>query len=455
MATQASGLDQFFWKPQPEAASLVSGLIESYCDDSPFARHLAAGMLAETGTRLTDWVDHLVVSALPEPEARLNEMGFEFLTQDHATLLQHPGGMFPLIAVDDSVPPRLAIKVESIVDFLFAQRLTDAARIRGGPLSRLRTALVEKGSRGEVWAVQRRGYRGFEVRDLDAHQLQAALCHCEAFQLRRREFESDAEGFEHAAQLIQAANRDLGVDLTCDLFFAAERRYWQRRNRAARVQKARQDKLGLGWANHDHHTYRSSREQFTNLIRLLELLGFKCRERFYGGRDAGWGAQVLEQPHCGIVIFADVDLAPDEVTGDFAHAGLAPRDQLGTVGLWCKLHGEAFLQAGMHHLECQFDFDAARRQLADEGVQTMAPFTDSPCLKQAFTQGEMWPVRAERIAAAVSQGYLTADQAAKFRESGSIGSHLEILERNDGYKGFNQTGISEIIRQTDPRHERV
>jgi hypothetical protein len=29
---------------------------------------------------------------------------------------------------------------------------------------------------------------------------------------------------------------------------------------------------------------------------------------------------------------------------------------------------------------------------------------------------------------------------------------LEILERNDGYKGFNQTGISEIITATDPRH---
>jgi hypothetical protein len=28
---------------------------------------------------------------------------------------------------------------------------------------------------------------------------------------------------------------------------------------------------------------------------------------------------------------------------------------------------------------------------------------------------------------------------------------MEILERNDGFKGFNQTGISEIISRTDPR----
>jgi hypothetical protein len=32
-----------------------------------------------------------------------------------------------------------------------------------------------------------------------------------------------------------------------------------------------------------------------------------------------------------------------------------------------------------------------------------------------------------------------------------LGSHLEILERNDGYKGFNQTGVSDIIARTDPR----
>ena len=30
------------------------------------------------------------------------------------------------------------------------------------------------------------------------------------------------------------------------------------------------------------------------------------------------------------------------------------------------------------------------------------------------------------------------------------GSHLEILERDAGYKGFNQAGINEIIRETDP-----
>jgi hypothetical protein len=209
--------------------------------------------------------------------------------------------------------------------------------------------------------------------------------------------------------------------------------------------------LGLGWANHDHHTYRSSREDFQSLIAVLEELGFVCRERFYAGREAGWGAQVLEQATAGVVIFADVDLLPEEVTGDFSHGPLEDLDKLGTVGLWCKLHGDAFLQAGMHHLECQFDFDAIRAQLAKAGIETMAPFTNWPHLKQAFTKGEVWEVSESRIDALRKAGQISQKQADQFRQEGAIGSHLEVLERNDGYKGFNQTGVSDIISRTDPR----
>src|SRR4029079_17801252 len=139
---------------------------------------------------------------------------------------------------------------------------------------------------------------------------------------------------------------------------------------------------------------------------------------------------------------------------DFAHDPLPPRDRLGTVGLWCGLHGESLLQAGMHHLECTFDFDSLKRQLeAEAGVQTMKPFTNFPYLRQAFTEGERWSVDPKRIDRALKHGWITQDQAQKFREQGAIGSHLENLERNDGFKGFNQTGVSEIISATDPRKQ--
>ena len=69
------------------------------------------------------------------------------------------------------------------------------------------------------------------------------------------------------------------------------------------------------------------------------------------------------------------------------------RGEPGTVGLWCALHGEAILQAGMHHLECQFDFAALKDQLEkQENVSVMKPFTDFSYLRQAFTEGEIWPV---------------------------------------------------------------
>jgi len=39
----------------------------------------------------------------------------------------------------------------------------------------------------------------------------------------------------------------------------------------------------------------------------------------------------------------------------------------------------------------------------------------------------------------------------KFFTEGAIGSHLENLERKQGFKGFNQDSVSAIIKATDPR----
>ena len=44
-----------------------------------------------------------------------------------------------------------------------------------------------------------------------------------------------------------------------------------------------------------------------------------------------------------------------------------------------------------------------------------------------------------------------ARQHARFLREGAIGSHLENLQRHEGYKGFNQQAVSAIIAATDPR----
>lgn len=453
-AHSTDALTAFQWRPQPEAARLVGELTATLCEKCPPVRQLAERMRSETGTRLVDWIDHFMCPAGEELKRRLRETGFVAEEQGHAATWSHPHGLFPRVRLRDRARPGAAIKVDSVSDFVEAQGLKGRVEIEGGPHATPRRARVFEIDEGEWWAFERHGGADYQPHESTAERAAAVEQHRRAFRQRRRDFTDDAEGFAHAEQLTRDAVAALGAERASDLFFAAEREYWQSRNRAAQVQKARQDRLGLGWGNHDHHTYRSSREHFARLIALLERLGLVCRERFYAGSEAGWGAQVLEQPHSGVVVFADVDLAPGEVAQDFAHEPLTPQKELGTVGLWCRLHGEAALPAGMHHLEAQFDFQAAREQLRAEGIESMAPFTDFPYLKQCFTQGETWPVRPERIDALLAEGRITPEQAEKFRREGAIGSHLEILERNDGYKGFNQTGVSEIIRATDPRRAR-
>jgi hypothetical protein len=445
--TTPNALEQFRWTPQPAAEQLVKEIVDGILARDAIAARFRDRMRDEAGVRFIDCIDHLVVDESHVSADRLREAGFE-RSDTLGGCYVHPGGIFPPIKVSPREAALVHLKVESVADFAAANGNVGA--FVGQPRDRFRIGVVS----GDFAVVERHGYRGpvTAFAETGDHQVRLAMRHAEFFRLRRRSFRDDAEGFAHAEELIDRAIHDLGVDYTCDLFFAAEREYWQRRNRAAQFQKARQDRLGFGWANHDHHTYRSSRKYFSHLMAICEKLGFVCRERFYAGADAGWGAQVLEQPVTGVVIFADVDLSPDELFQDFAHEPLPPREQLGTVGLWCALHGESFLQAGMHHLECQFDFESLKRQMeADAGIKVMKPFTDFPYLRQAFTEGERWPVAEERLQAVLASGQITAEQAEKIRREGAIGSHLENLERNEGFKGFNQKGVSEIIAKTDPR----
>jgi hypothetical protein len=443
-----SALTQFNWHPQPDAAQFIQELVNDFQEHCPWLASLTARMRAETGTRLVDWIDHFRLRSSPDMKQRLAGLGYTDRGENEWRI---DSGLFPPIKLEGKFLGWL-LKVESVREFLLIHGTSSSGHFYGEPGDSIRWAYAPQGAVGEhiVSVIERHGDPSLSLKGtaVDPGKL---LLHEERLLLRRRSFDVEAMGFEHARQLIEKAAADLGMPRACDLFFRAERAYWQSRNRAAQIQKMRQDALGLGWANHDHHTYRSSREHFATLIGIFETMGFHCRERFYAGKEAGWGAQVLEEPNTGVVIFADVDLSPEEVAQDFSHEPLAPRDTLGTVGLWCKLHGEAFLEAGMHHLECQFDFDAARDELKEVGVNSMKPFTDFPYLRQAFTKGEVWPVAEKRVARLLSEGLITPEQAENFRTKGAVGSHLEILERNDGYKGFNQTGINEIIRDTDPR----
>jgi hypothetical protein len=426
----------------------------------PPVRALAAELMARTSTHLADWLDHLVLADGEVIRAQLSDLGFqteEVPAQGGDTVYHHPAAIFPRLLLRSTSPAEpgaalaAAVQVESVAEFLMMHQVV--ADIEGAPLSLYRRAPVWRESGREFWVVERRGYGGFVPVKVPPDYAQKHLRALEMWSTRPRRWDDTALGMEQTLRLAQSLVSELGQDAAAWVAFEAERAYWQRRNWAGQVQKSRQDSLGLGWANHDHHTFRSSREHFSVLIQVLETFGFRPRERFYAGDEAGWGAQVMEQPTCRFAVFADVDLSPDEAEGDFAHQGLDPRPELGTVGLWCALHGESLLTAGLHHLAGRFAFDEATDALAELGVAMMAPFSEFPYLRQAFTRGERWPVSDGRLERLVARGQITAAQRERFASQGAVGGHLENIERAEGFKGFNQQMISDIIRRTDPRAE--
>jgi hypothetical protein len=446
----------FNWPLAYEAEALLATHINAFLAKNRTAATLAARMRDETGTEFFEWTDHLVISANHEKAFRA--AGFVTEASDapvHHTVLAHPHAMLPralvsLPATPSTAPRSLAVRPEYLADFMARHGL--AGEPAGAPGSRYRVITVSEENGALFQAVERSGYRGFLAAEPRAGFAADVLQVRELFRTRKRNFGHDDEAVRQAFAVQQKCLELVGVDVACEIFFAEERHFWELRNRAARVQKRRQDLLGLGWANHDHHTFRCSRRYFPDLVKFLENLGLVKRERFYAGAEAGWGAQVMETPSVGIVVFADVDLLPGEVDQDYAAQRLPETGVARTVGLWCGLHGDSFLQAGMHHLEARFNFPLLREQLAAEGVSTMKPFSDFPFLKQAFTEGERWPVDPRRAEALLDRGLITGEQCAGFIQVGAIGSHLENLQRKGGFKGFNQQAVSAIIAATDPRH---
>jgi hypothetical protein len=447
---------RFDWPVCYAAEEFLVRRTVDFLSKNSFALDLARRMHDLTGTLLLDWTDHLIVPASDENELRaagfVADPSGENL--DGYVTLHHPDALLPrvlLAPVESTFPTVLTVHVDSVEVFLKTHRLR--AEIDGKPLSRFRRAVVASENGTQFVVAERRGYRGFvpDIAMLEPVVRQAG----DLWRKRRRTGEEESQGYHHAQSVLEQIIALVGRDLACHVVFEVERDYWQRRNQAAQIQKKRQDALGLGWANHDHHTFRSSRKFFIDLMSILEHLGFERRERFYAGEQAGWGAQILEQPIEGIVVFADVDLLPDETEIDFSRKPLRPAPRLGTVGLWVGLHGESFLDAGMHHLEARFDFATVREQLKAEHIAGMAPFSNFDFLKQAFTEGERWPVRRERAEKLLREGLITPEQFEKFVTEGAIGSHLETLQRRGGFKGFNQKSVSAIISATDPRKEAV
>ncbi|MBA3722904.1 MAG: hypothetical protein H0W88_10965 [Parachlamydiaceae bacterium] len=442
----------FDWKCQPEAEKFLLEILAKAVQLNPILAKLEKELFEQTSTRLFDWIDHVVIPSNPYQIETFRLSGFitsEKINNYH--VYYHPGAQLPRVKlVVDSQEFGIAVSVESIDDFILAHG-GFKGEIEGTPLGHYRRCCFNITNGISFWVVERRGTLSLEPSNEELDYQTKYLTAQELWSKRPRTSEDDGQeiqqAIETAAQIIQTVGQNLAAWIVLEV----ERKYWQSRNTAGQLQKNRQDLLGMGWANHDHHTFRSARRNFAKLVRLFEMLGFHCRERYYAGQEAGWGAQIMENPVCRLVLFLDVDLAAHEIEGDFSHDGLSDLPQVSTIGLWTALHGDSILKAGMHHLEAQFMFDQLTDDLSKSGVKMMNPFSFFPYLKQAFTEGQRWYVEPHRVQKLLKENKITQDQADRFLSQGAIGSHLENLQRREGYKGFNQKNVSIIIQKTDPR----
>ena len=434
----------FDWKLYPEADDHLRSLVADARSRSETAGRLAQEIERGTSTDFFEWVDHMTLPRAGLDAARLRALGFTESRRGGVRSFRVAGStLFPLVEAERE---ELVLRPESLAGFCTVH--FPRLEVAGEGMAYRKAELVSEG--GYVLsAAERRGFGGFrrpEPDDLGAYNRILA-----AFRSRHRSFDAARDGFEHLAAMIDDALADLASARVADAFFRAEREFWQARNAAAGMQKARQDRLGVGWGNIDHHTFRSSRKNFASLIGVFGRLGMKPRERYHAGAQAGWGAQILEHPESREVVFADVDLAEAERSVDFSKRPLGERSPLGTVGLWVELNGESLFEAGMHHAAARFRFDDLAVALAKDGLRMMKPFSNFAFLRQAFTAGETWPGDPARIEALAAKKLIGADLKERFLAGGAIGSHLEDIERRQGFKGFNQDSVSVIIRATDPR----
>jgi hypothetical protein len=436
------------WQLYPETEAILSRLVTSFLEGYGSANALRQAIEETSSTRFIDWVDGMEVPREEVREEDLLRLGYVRNNGIEASgdVYVHPGAFFPVV-LQDGRSQRLSLKVESLEWFLAANRLKNKW-IVGQQNAPFRSVELSRDGDRSLRAVERHGSRSFKAIPLtDEKEYLYAL---KFLYSRNRTSGNDLEGVEGLEESIESLADQLARPRLADAFFRAERSYWQSRNRAAMVQSGRQELLGLGWSNHDHHTFRCSRENFARSIGIFERLGFTRRENFFAGAEAGWGAQVMEQPDSGLVVFADVDLAPNEVNTDFATQKLEPLDKMGTVGLWVGLHGESLLDAGMHHLAVGSDFEGMRQSLKSQNVPSMNPFSNFEFLKQSFTEAERWMPPKGRLTRLLESKLISESNASRFAEQGAVGSHLEIIQRNQGFKGFNQKSVSVIIRMTDP-----
>lgn len=448
----------------PEIEAFINQKIEYFRGKNPAADDLCGQIERGTSTRIIDWVDHLVLPESSVKSEQLERLGYEQIGTGLAEGVtpyrcetcgptvsidrvpldddSHPflreNSILPPVLLTPSDRWELAIRTEGIEGMRKFREYGLHDGVFGFPYQHFE---IHFAYGFLLSAVERRGYSGFVVHQVKDHHLYIEALN----QFKARERSGDPrDRMRELLDTLEGMTKDLPPARMADAFMRAERRYWRLHNAAAQWQRERQVDLVLGWENHDHHVYRSSRELFPLLIQIFETMGFKARERLRGASGGGWGAQVMEQPDSGLVVVAEVDLEPEDWLRDFAHEGLGPTDSLGTVGLWTAIHGESMMGGGLHHLAIRCDEAALARDLEKSGFSVSRESSDH--LVKLVTGPEMRSVDDSILGDLAKKGRIGSDRIA----SGKVPySHLSGVQRSQGYMAVDSETWDRLLGSTE------
>ena len=201
------------WTTQPEAAALVSQLLDHAVSQVPEAEAFRARLREDIGVRLIDILDHLRVDAATTP--RFRDAGW-IADPSQAGVWRNPTGLFPAVVEDAGLT--VAFKVEYVHEFVAAQQLSAPVEgARHAPFRRVRFA--EAGA-VRFEAIERRGSTRFDPEEVPSSVLRAARVHLQTFRSRRRAFDRVDAGFDYTDAIVAEAAAELGKDWACWLWCA-------------------------------------------------------------------------------------------------------------------------------------------------------------------------------------------------------------------------------------------
>jgi len=445
--TDASDENRFAWKSFPKTQHLLEDhlttLLRKPQTHQPLLQEIQTfAQEAQTlGLRFMDLIDYVHLALPKNHLSLLKQEGFQLekAPQNVGWVYRHPEALFPTLLLEKVDTEKasglleMGIKTEDL-DHLKAQRKYSET-IQGEKESSVRKLSLKQASGPLVFSfIERQGSTDFHIGIASpdfsetVKQVRDLLRHREE---KVRGLEDTERLFQETAHLVQEMVSLVGPTRAAHEWVQSEVRYWERHNHAGHTQGEAQRQLGVGWANKDHITYRNSKKNFPKTLEILSALGFVKREKLHAEE---FTAQVMEHPVLGISAFVDVD--PPEKKG------------LGTVGLWIEVHGESMGPAGLHHLAARFNFAKAQEALRKKGVLFRPPFSNFDDLKQAFTEGEKRKISETRIQKLLSEQKIDPSQAEEYTKVGAVYSHLENIERGNGFKGFNPQSVDKTLRDT-------